>query len=94
MFFVCVCFFAVFHFAFLLAVTAYAIHVQAMVGYLKVQQLAHHTFYLLYARVAEFNHFFAVYAYYMVVLLMAIAFFVLGQVFTELVLPYQVAAYE
>ena len=63
-----------------------------MVGNFKVQQFTHHTFNLLYPRVAKFNYFFTIHTNNMVMLFITVAFFVLGQVFAKLVLLNQVAA--
>ena len=61
---------------------------------LEVEQIAHHRFYLLNARVAKFHYLAAVNANYMVVLLVAVGFFVLGNVFAKLMPLNQIAIYE
>ena len=60
----------------------------------KIQQLTHHGFDLLNSRVTKFNYFFTIHTNDMVMLFMTVAFFVLCQVFTELVLFNQIALYQ
>lgn len=50
----------------------------------EIEQVAHHRFYLLDARVAEFHHFFAVNAQDVVVLFVAVTLFVLRLIFAKL----------
>jgi hypothetical protein len=47
--------------------------------------------YLLYARVAKFNHLAAVDANNMIMLFIAVRFFELGHIFTKLVFGHQIA---
>lgn len=61
---------------------------------LKIEDLSHHVFDLLHAWVAEFEHLAAVVTDQVIVLFVAVAFLVLGEVFTELVLLHEVAAKE
>ncbi len=62
-----------------------------MVFDFEFQKITHHTLDLMDTRIAEFNHFTAIDADNMVMLLIAIRFLKLGHVFTKLVFGHQIA---
>ena len=65
-----------------------------MVGDFEIEQIAHHAFYLLDARIAKFEYAATVYTNQVVVLLKTIGLFVLSKVFSELVFFDEVAIDE
>lgn len=67
------------------------VKVEGMVGDMEFEQFAHHVFYLLDTWVAKFQYAATVHADQMVVLFIAVGFFVLCQVFAKLVFFDQVA---
>ena len=83
------------HLRFILALfltrAADAIKIERMVHNFEIQQLAHHCFNVLNARVAKLNDFTTIHAYNMIVLFRAVAFFVEREVFTKLMLSHEVA---
>jgi hypothetical protein len=79
---------------FFLAGSANAVQVECVVRNLKIEQFAYHGFDLLDARVAELHDFTAIGADDVVVLFIPVGFFVLGEIFPELVFFYQIAGYQ
>lgn len=63
-----------------------------MVGDLKLEEVAHHVFYLLYPGVAKLNDFATVAADDVIVLFETIGLFILSEVLAKLVLGHQVAS--
>ena len=74
-----------------LAALALTVQIERVVRDIKLEQVAHHVFDLLNSGVAKLKHLAAVHANEVVVLLVAVRFFVERQVLTELVLFHQVA---
>lgn len=62
-----------------------------MVGNLKIEQFTDHVLDLLYAGIAKLDYFTAIGADDVIVLFVAVRFFVLGQVFAELMFFHQIA---
>lgn len=70
-------------------IAAYAVQDQGAFGNAEFKYLFYHILYLLQARIAEFHHLAAFVAYQMIVLGIAVTFFVTAAVFAKFMLTYQ-----